>query len=48
MIRFCASSIPATGNQRLEQRAIEAAGGAVIDILDRLMAPPGIAQPGPT
>jgi hypothetical protein len=31
----------------LEQRAIEAAGGAVIDVLDGgLMAQPGIAQEG--
>ena len=38
---------PATGDQRLEQRAIETAGGATIDVLDRrLMAQPGIAQPG--
>ena len=36
---------PAAGGEFLEQRAIEAARGAVIDVLDRsLMAQPGIAQ----
>ena len=35
------------GDELLEQQAIEAARGAVIDILDqRLLAQPGIAQPG--
>ena len=38
---------PIAGDELLEQGAIEAAGGAVIDILDgRLLAQPGIAQPG--
>ena len=36
---------PAAGGEFLEQRAIEAARGAVVDVLDRsLMAQPGIAQ----
>ena len=38
---------PAAFGELLEQRAIETARGAVIDVLDRgLMAQPGIAQPG--
>src|SRR5947209_13245721 len=36
---------PAAGGEFLEQRAIEAARGAVIDVFDRsLMAKPGITQ----
>src|SRR5215470_10740792 len=39
---------PAAGNQGLEQGSVETAGGTVIDVLDRrLVAQPGIAQPGP-
>jgi len=39
---------PATGNQGLEQRSVETAGGAIIDVFDScLMAQPGKAQPGP-
>ncbi len=38
---------PVAGDELLEQRAIETARGAVIDILDGgLLAQPGIAQPG--
>ena len=47
MIRFCASSIQRAGDQALEQRAVEAARGAIVDVLDGgLVAQPGIAQPG--
>ena len=45
IIRFCAFVDPAAGDQGLEQRAVEPARGAVTDVLDRLMAQPGIAQP---
>jgi hypothetical protein len=39
---------PAAGDQCLEQRSVEAAGGAIIDVFDRrLVAQPGIAQPSP-
>ena len=39
---------PAASDQRLEYRAVEAAGGAVIDVLNRrLVAQPGKAQPCP-
>src|SRR3954447_2974088 len=39
---------PATGDQGLEQRSVETAGGPVINVLDGgLMAQPGKAQPGP-
>src|SRR6185503_9366799 len=38
---------PATGDQGLEQRSVETAGGAIIDVFDScLMAQPGKAQPG--
>ena len=38
---------PAALGELLEQRAIETARGAIIDILDGgLMAQPGISQPG--
>ena len=48
MIRFCAASIQTTGDQGLEQGTVEAAGGTVVDVLDRrLVAQPGKAQPGP-
>src|SRR5712691_9278033 len=39
---------PAPGGQRLEQRTVEASGGAIIDVFDRrLVAQPGVAQPCP-
>jgi hypothetical protein len=39
---------PLAGGQRLKQRAVEPAGGAVIDILDRsLVAQTGVTQPRP-
>jgi hypothetical protein len=39
---------PAAGDRCLEQRAVEAAGGTVIDVFDRrLVAQPGVAQPCP-
>ena len=48
MIKFCASLIQLAGGQRLEQCAVEATRGLVVDVLDRrLVAQPGIAQPRP-
>jgi hypothetical protein len=39
---------PAAGDQGLEQGSVETADGTVVDVLDRrLVAQPGIAQPGP-
>src|SRR5271170_1129041 len=39
---------PAGGDQRLEQCAVEATRGPVVDVLDRrLVAQPGITQPRP-